>query len=322
MANNNRRRLRNYLLRPRLQFRYAVVFFFLSTAGAGVVQLVSYLTVQRVIERILREAGDSSAALVPVIDVAMRTELLRAMWVLPLLGIATLILTAVVLHRFIGPLVPIGRHIRKLADGDYEAQSRLRAKDELKDVADELNNLSATLKARHGSDSAEGQSSDPEELHSSDPEDLHSGDSEEPPLAPTGTEGFSLVEVLVILGVIMVIGMLGVAQFITAYDRARQRGSLADMRTIAAANGAHSVDKGDYADTFADLTPYYLGVVPPIDRWGFAWSYQHTSGDYTLTSQGSDGLSGPAAPAGWDGDPFECDLVLSNGAFMQAPAIN
>ncbi len=37
MAKSNRRRLRNYLLKPRLQFRYALVFFFLSTAGAAVV---------------------------------------------------------------------------------------------------------------------------------------------------------------------------------------------------------------------------------------------------------------------------------------------
>ncbi len=228
----------------------------------------------------------------------MRTELLRAMWVLPLLGIATLVLTAVVLHRFIGPLVPIGRHIRKLSDGDYDAFSRLRAKDELNEVAGDLNELSATLKARYDST------------------------AEEPQRAANGTDGFSLVELLVILAVVMVIGMLGVAQFITAFDRARQRGALADMRTIAAANGTHAVDKGDYAADVADLTPYYLGVLPPIDRWGFAWGYTYSNKTYTLSSQGADGTAGPAAPTGWDGDPFECDLVLSNGAFIQSPATN
>lgn len=126
------------------------------------------------------------------------------------------------------------------------------------------------------------------------------------------------------MAMVMVLSMIGVAQFITAYDRARQRGTLADLRTIAGANGAHAVDKGDHADTstFADLQPYYLAVVLPLDRWGFAWSYEHTTDSYTLSSLGSDGVSGPAAPAGWNGDPFECDLVVWNGNFMQAPATN
>ncbi len=298
MARNSRRRLRNYLLRPRLQFRYALVFFFLASIGAGLAQLVSYLAVRRVLERILTEAGTSAAALAPVIDVAIRTELLRAVWILPILGIVALVLTVIVLHRFVGPLVPISRHIRRLAEGDYDAHSQLRAKDEFVEVADRLNKLSETLKARHGSASREA------------------------PRKATGTDGFSLIELLVILAVVMVLSMIGVAQFITAYDRARQRGTLADMRTIAVANGTYAVDQGDYADSFADLTPKYLGAVPPIDRWGFAWSYEHTVESYTLTSLGSDGASGPAAPAGWNGDPYECDLVLWNGAFTQSPVTN
>jgi len=68
MARDNRRRLRNYLLRPRLRFRYALGFFFLTSIGAGFVQLISYLTVSRVIQRILGEAGESAAALGPVVD--------------------------------------------------------------------------------------------------------------------------------------------------------------------------------------------------------------------------------------------------------------
>jgi hypothetical protein len=75
-------------------------------------------------------------------------------------------------------------------------------------------------------------------------------------------------------------------------------------------------------DSIEELTPYYLGVLPPIDRWRFAWTYEHSTSTYTLTSPGSDGASGPAAPAGWNGDPFECDLVVWNGAFTQAPATN
>lgn len=298
MARDNRRRLGNYLLRPRLQFRYGLAFFFLTVLGAGLVQLVSYLAVSRVVGRILGEAGESAAVLAPAMEVAIQSELLRTIWTLPLVGIATLTLTAIVLHRFIGPLVPIRRHIRNLTDGDYDARLQLRANDELFEVADHLNELSETLKMRQAAESRQS------------------------PIAVRRAAGFSLIELLVILAVVMVIGMLGVAQFITAYDRARQRSTLADMRTIAAANGAYSVDNGAYADDYEDLTPYYLGVLPPIDRWGFAWEYAYVDEVYTLSSQGADGVSGPAAPAGWDGDPFECDLIVMNGTFTQAPATN
>ena len=70
MARNSSRRLRTYLFRPRLPFRYALVFFFFASIGAGLAQLVSYLAVRRVLERILTEAGANMAALAPVIDVA------------------------------------------------------------------------------------------------------------------------------------------------------------------------------------------------------------------------------------------------------------
>jgi len=216
---------------------------------------------------------------------------------LPLFGIATLTLATIVLRRFIVPLVPIRRHIRKLVEGDYDVRLQLRAKDEVRDIADGLNELSETLQMRHAETS-----------------------HKLPRIARAA--GFSLVELLVVLAIVMILAMLNVAQFITAYDRSRQRGTLADMRTIAAANGTYHVDKGDYATSFEELTPYYLGVLPPIDRWGFAWTYEHSTSTYTLTSPGSDGASGPAAPAGWNGDPFECDLVVWNGAFTQAPATN
>lgn len=157
MARDSRRRLRNYLFRPRLQLRYALMFFFLASIGAGVAQLVSYLTVRRVLERILSEAGASAAALAPVIDVTIRAELLRVVWILPILGIATAVFTVVVLHIFVGPLVPISRHIRRLTEGDYDMHSQLRAEDEFVEVVDDLNKLSETLKARHGTPSQEAR---------------------------------------------------------------------------------------------------------------------------------------------------------------------
>ena len=124
---DNRRRLRNYLLRPRLQFRYALAIFFLISIGTGLIQLLSYLSTRRLIGLILNEAGTRPATLDPIIGFALRAELLRMVWLLPIFGIVALVFSAVFLHRFIGPLVPINRHIRKLTEGDYGARLQLRA---------------------------------------------------------------------------------------------------------------------------------------------------------------------------------------------------
>jgi prepilin-type N-terminal cleavage/methylation domain-containing protein len=124
--------------------------------------------------------------------------------------------------------------------------------------------------------------------------------------------GFSLIELLVVLAVVMIIGMLAVSQFLTAFDRSRQRSTMGDMRSISAANGSYATD-------LPDIAPYYLGMIPPVDRWGYGWQYEYGDGEYTLASTGSDGVDGPLPPAVWQNNPFECDLIVQNGAFFQAP---
>ena len=136
----------------------------------------------------------------------------------------------------------------------------------------------------------------------------------------TNDRGFSLIELLIVLAVIGVLSTIAVPQLVRAYDRSRQRVSMADMRSIAAANGTYHVANGAFPTTFADLMPEYLNPVPPADAWNNAWAYERASDDdYTLTSYGQDGVSGPAAPDPWMGDPYDADLIVTNGAFTQAP---
>jgi len=293
----NRRKLRNVLLQPRLQFRYAFKFFVFSAVAIGTIQVVSYFLVTLVVERVLVEAGGQSASLAPVIDLAIRTELLRSAWMLPLVCIAALAFTSKILHRFIGPAVPIKRHIDLLASGEYGSECRTRSNDEMQDIVASLNALSRSLETRH----AVAAKASPMDARR------------------RSAAGFSLIELLVVLALVMIIGMVAVSQFISAYDRARQRSTLADLRSMAIANGTYAVDQGDYAASLADLAPYHLNTLTPVDRWGYAWTYSYSAGEYMVTSHGSDGAAGPAPPSNWSGDPFECDLILQNGMFVQAP---
>ena len=293
---SDRRKLKNILLQPRLQFRYAFKFFVFSAVTIGAIQLVSYFLVANVVQRVLTQAGGQSEMLAPVVDLAIRTELLRSAWMLPLVCVAALAFTSKMLHRFIGPAVPIKRHIDQLAAGEYGGECRTRANDEMQDVVASLNALSQSLDKRQ----------EPAQRVTS--------------IGQHRETGFSLIELLVILSVVMIVGMIAVSQFITAYDRTRQRSTMADLRIVAIANGTYSVDQGDYATNLNDLDPYYLNPPPPVDRWGFAWEYTHTDGEYSLKSRGSDGADGPVPPPSWSGDPFECDLIMANGMFVQAPA--
>lgn len=132
-------------------------------------------------------------------------------------------------------------------------------------------------------------------------------------------EGFSLIELLIVVAIIGIIAAIAVPQLMNAMDRGRQRRSMADMRNIATANGTIRVDTGAYAGALADLSPEYMQVAPAEDGWGTAWDYSGAADTYTLTSFGSDAGAGPAPPATWVNEPYEPDIIMTSGQFTQAP---
>ncbi len=114
---------------------------------------------------------------------------------------------------------------------------------------------------------------------------------------PYRDEGFSLIELLIVVAIIGIIAAIAVPQLMDAMDRGRQRRSMADMRNIATANGTMRVDTGSYAANLAALQAAgYMQVTPANDGWGNAYGYSTGADTYTITSNGSDGAGGPAAP--------------------------
>jgi prepilin-type N-terminal cleavage/methylation domain-containing protein len=132
-------------------------------------------------------------------------------------------------------------------------------------------------------------------------------------------EGFSLIELLIVVAIIGIIAAIAVPQLMNAMDRGRQRRSMADMRNIATATGTFRVDTGAYAANLAALAPTYMQVAPNNDGWGTAFQYVTGADTYTITSLGSDAAAGPAAPATWINDPYDPDIVMTDGQFTQAP---
>ena len=133
-------------------------------------------------------------------------------------------------------------------------------------------------------------------------------------------EGFSLIELLIVVAIIGIIAAIAVPQLMNAMDRGRQRRSMADMRNIATANGTLRVDTGSYGATLGALSPTYMQVAPAADGWGTAWGYSTGADTYTITSAGSDATAGaPVAPVPWINDPYDPDIILTDGQFTQAP---
>jgi len=134
-------------------------------------------------------------------------------------------------------------------------------------------------------------------------------------------QGFSLVELIVVVAVLGILVAIVVPALLSAVDRSRQRRSMADMTNLAKANGMYQVDSSRYVNALADLSPNYMINPPLADGWGTAWDYV-PAGDqrsYELRSFGSDQALGPAAPPLWFNEPFEPDLVMNTGQFTQMP---
>ncbi len=134
-------------------------------------------------------------------------------------------------------------------------------------------------------------------------------------------QGFSLVEMIVIVAIVGILVAIGTPAYMNALGRARQRRTMSDMNAIAKANRMAMIDNSSYVVALANLAPAYMNPMPAADAWGNLWVYTAAADQrsYELRSTGKDGALGPAAPDPWFTEPYESDLVMDTGQFTQSP---
>lgn len=153
------------------------------------------------------------------------------------------------------------------------------------------------------------------------------------------TLGFTLIELLVTVAIIGILVAIAVVNYRNAIDRARQRRSMADMRSIVTAMEAYAADFDRYppASGFTlpvglnlptenlltakpYLQPTYLLYLPVADGWNSWFLYGTTSSfsDYVVRSAGLGGEPETSPPYGPTTD-FTNDIILVNGQFVQWP---
>jgi len=135
-----------------------------------------------------------------------------------------------------------------------------------------------------------------------------------------------IIVILVVVGLCGILSAIAIPNLLNAINRGRQKRSMADMRTIAAAVEAYKIDYGIYplgASSIDDLdhalAPTYLRSVPHSDGWRTpfqVWTAEDGA-SFSLISYARDKAEGPS-PRGATND-FDDDIILEDGRFVQWP---
>jgi type II secretion system protein G len=152
--------------------------------------------------------------------------------------------------------------------------------------------------------------------------------------------GFTLIELLIVVAIIGIIVAIAIPNLLNAIQRAKQKRTMADMRSIGTAAEAYAVDTNRYpaaagwaypsgvsfpTGTFTSaianvLSPTYIRTIPLKDGWNswFLYTSFNNNLDYAIASGGKDGKSGPGTNLGPTTD-FNDDIVFADGQFIEFP---
>jgi type II secretory pathway pseudopilin PulG len=144
------------------------------------------------------------------------------------------------------------------------------------------------------------------------------------------------------VAIIGILAAIAIPNLLTAMQRSRQKRSMADMRTIATAWESRATETNKYnaagaqqyptgnvqlSDLETYLCPTYIRKFPHNDGWsnsfipGLSRQWGSTTvnaNDYSIVCTGKDGVLDSNPPLG-PVTNFDCDLIFSNGMFLQYP---
>lgn len=150
-------------------------------------------------------------------------------------------------------------------------------------------------------------------------------------MVETKKQGFTIVELLIVIIIIAILGVIALPQFLNAQDRGKQSQTVANLRNVANSLSLYHADNNQYptANTVAllktALEPVYMERMPTQDGWNNAFFIDAASDTYTFGSCGKQTTACNALTIINSGDggvisTFEEDIVIRDGSFIQYPA--
>lgn len=153
-------------------------------------------------------------------------------------------------------------------------------------------------------------------------------------------EGFTLVELLIVIAVIGIIAAIAIPNLLTAIQKGKQKATMGDIKTLGTAVESYITDvsmaPGGGALSLAMqlevyMEPYFSKQLPVRDSWGEPFHYEsgplgNTQDIYSIISYGRDNQASGIDPANSNYivtslDGFANDICFSNGTFTYVPKV-
>jgi prepilin-type N-terminal cleavage/methylation domain-containing protein len=167
-------------------------------------------------------------------------------------------------------------------------------------------------------------------------------------LSPVRTAGFSIIELLIVIGIIGILAAIVIPNYLNALNRAKQKTTMGTMRAIAMAWEARATETKSYNAAAAQftlpsseidsvgvtalLTPTYIRILPIVDGWGHPLDFfidalpasGQSASAYAIRSRGRDGIldNGAGSLSSYTFGTikhFDCDIVFGSGTFVTEP---